>query len=97
MSTRENILDATIQVFNRKGLKFTMDDIASELSMSKKTIYTIFRDKESLFLEMVDYCFDHIKEAEQEVLEDVSLNTVDKIRKLLGVMPEGYRNIDYKQ
>ena len=97
MSTRENILDATIQVFNRKGLKFTMDDIASELSMSKKTIYTIFRDKESLFLEMVDYCFDHIKEAEQEVLEDVSLNTVDKIRKLLGVMPEGYRDIDFRQ
>lgn len=97
MGTRENILNATIQVFNKKGLKFTMDDIASELSMSKKTIYTIFRDKEALCLEMVDYCFDHIKEAEKEVLADTGLNTVDKLRKLLGVMPEGYREIDFRQ
>ena len=42
MGTRENILDATSQVFNKKGLKCTMDDIALELSMSKKTIYTVF-------------------------------------------------------
>ena len=39
METREKILEATLKVFNQKGLKFTMDDIASELSMSKKTIY----------------------------------------------------------
>ena len=37
---KSRILEATLRVFNRKGLKFTMDDIASELSMSKKTIYT---------------------------------------------------------
>ena len=53
MDNKEKILEATIKVFNRKGLKFTMDDIASELSMSKKTIYTVFRDKESLFYQMV--------------------------------------------
>ena len=35
MDNKEKILEATIKVFNRKGLKFTMDDIASELSMRK--------------------------------------------------------------
>ena len=50
MELRETILEGTIQAFNKKGLKFTMDDIASLLGMSKKTIYTVFRDKESLFL-----------------------------------------------
>ena len=57
---REDILEATIKVFNRKGLKFTMDDIETELSISKKTIYKAFDDKESMFLCMVDYCFDKI-------------------------------------
>ena len=38
---REQILDATVLVFNKKGMKFTMDDIARELGMSKKTIYTV--------------------------------------------------------
>lgn len=55
METRQTILEGTIRAFNRKGLKFTMDDVAKELSMSKKTIYTVFRDKESLFFAMVDY------------------------------------------
>lgn len=91
------ILEGTIRAFNRKGLKFTMDDVAKELSMSKKTIYTIFRDKESLFFAMVDYLFDSIKESEQCVLNDESLDTLEKIRKVLGVIPEGYREIDFRQ
>lgn len=94
---KKNILDATIRVFHKKGLRFTMDDIAGELSMSKKTIYKVFRDKESLFYQMVDYCFDTIKESEKEVLEDDRLGTVEKIRKILGVLPEGYRDIDFRK
>ena len=91
----DKILEATIKVFNQKGLKFTMDDIAAELGMSKKTIYVTFRDKESMFLGMVDYCFDRIKIQKQLVLEDETLSTVEKIRKVLGVMPEGYKEIDF--
>lgn len=97
MDNKEKILEATIKVFNRKGLKFTMDDIASELSMSKKTIYTVFRDKESMFFAMVDYCFDKIKESESEVLSDQSLSTVEKIRGVLAVLPSGYKDVDFRQ
>ena len=42
-----DILEATIQAFQKKGLKFTMDDLASLLGISKKTIYTVFPDKNS--------------------------------------------------
>lgn len=94
---KEKILEATIKVFNKKGLKFTMDDIAKELSMSKKTIYTVFSDKESLFLNMVDYCFDKIKESEEAVLNDDSLATTEKIKRILGVMPESYQDVDFRQ
>ena len=97
MEIRETILQGTIQLFNQKGMKFTMDDIASALGMSKKTLYTVFETKEELFLAMVDYLFDNIKEAEKRVLEDVSLSTLEKIRKILGVMPESYQNIDFRQ
>ena len=54
MELKETILEGTLKAFNEKGLKFTMDDIAEKLGMSKKTIYTVFEDKESLFLDMVD-------------------------------------------
>ncbi len=97
MVLRESILEGTIAVFNQKGLKFTMDDIARQLGISKKTIYTVFADKESLFLCMVDYLFDSIKECERQVTEDESLSTLEKVRKILGAMPERYRNIDFRQ
>lgn len=97
MALRESILEGTIAVFNQKGLKFTMDDIARQLGMSKKTIYTVFADKESLFLDMVDYLFDSIKDSERQVMEDESLNTLEKVRKIMGVLPEGYQNIDFRQ
>lgn len=97
MELREEILEGTLQVFNQKGLKFTMDDIAKRLQISKKTIYTVFRDKEELFLAMVDYLFDTIKESERKVVEDTSLTTLEKVRTILGVMPEGYREVDFRQ
>ncbi len=97
MELRETILEGTIQAFNQKGLKFTMDDVAAQLGMSKKTIYTVFADKNSLITEMVDYCFDSIKESEQKVLNDPSLSTLEKIRAILGVMPESYQDIDFRQ
>lgn len=97
MELRETILQGTIKVFNQKGLKFTMDDIASNLGISKKTIYTVFADKEALFLEMVDYLFDSIKESERQVMENTEMSTLEKIRMILGVMPEGYREIDFRQ
>lgn len=97
MDLKETILKGTIQVFNDKGLKFTMDDIAERLKISKKTLYKVFDDKEALFLTMVDYIFDSIKESEREVVEDDSLSTVEKIHKILGVLPEGYKDIDFRR
>jgi AcrR family transcriptional regulator len=96
-ASRKAILDGTISAFNQKGIKFTMDDIAKQIGMSKKTIYKVFADKEQLFLAMVDYLFDGIKESEQAVLEDENLDTLGKLHKILGVMPEGYKDVDFRQ
>lgn len=96
MDVKETILQGTMQVYAGKGLKFTMDDVAKTLGMSKKTIYTVFQDKESLFFAMVDYMFDSIKQEEQAVVADESLDTVEKIRKIMGVLPEGYRELDLR-
>ena len=91
-----DILEATIQAFQKKGLKFTMDDLASLLGISKKTIYTVFPDKNSLVLEMVDYCFSSIKESEQEVLQDLSLYRELDLRQLYQLKeryPEVYEKV----
>ncbi len=93
MEQREKIINAAIDEFESKGLKFTMDDVAKRLYMSKKTLYTVFKDKEEMLLAVADYCFAEIKRSEQAVLNHPDLDTVDKIRQIIVVMPERYQNI----
>ena len=53
---RERIIKVAFASFSEKGIKaITMDDIANLLSMSKRTLYEIFHDKESLLKECVLY------------------------------------------
>ena len=94
---KERILESTIRVFNKKGLKFTMDDVAQEAGMSKKTLYKIFREKEEMFLAMVDYMFDSIKESKEQVLHHPEWDTERKIRAILCVLPDGYKGVDFRQ
>ena len=94
---RERIMEEAIDQFNKKGLKFTMDDVAGGLSVSKKTLYKVFSDKEALFFAMVDYCFDAIKESEQAILNDTGMDIVEKIRKIIIVLPQRYKTIDFRQ
>ena len=84
---REKILKGTIQVFNKKGLKLTMDDVADELKISKKTIYKEFSSKDEIFETMVDYVFDNIKVREKEILDSKEYSTLEKIRMLLSACP----------
>lgn len=97
MERREIILKGAVKEFNEKGLKFTMDDVAKSLGMSKKTVYTVFCDKETMFFAMVDYMFDSIKAGERRIMKNKSLSTQEKIRQILTVMPEGYRDMDFGQ
>lgn len=97
LDIRERIIEATIEEFNDKGTKLTMDGVAKRLSMSKKTLYTIFKDKEELIIETVEYCFTDVKKGEQKILEDPTLDLVEKLKRIIIVLPENFTNIDYRK
>ena len=51
-NVRELILRTALEQFTSRGIKdVKMDDIASMLSISKRTIYELFNDKEQLLFE----------------------------------------------
>lgn len=51
---RERIVATASRLFQAQGVKqVRMDDVARELSVSKKTLYELFADKEELLLEVV--------------------------------------------
>lgn len=90
---KERILNAAIEEFEKKGLKFTMDDISRNLGMSKKTLYTVYDSKETMLLDLADYSFADIKKSERAIVEDTEMDIVEKIEKIMVVLPERYQNI----
>lgn len=97
MDLKERLLEAAIDAFNEKGAKLTLADISKSLSISKKTIYTVFQDKESLLSAMVDYGFTSIKENEKRLLDDPDLSTLEKIQEIVIVIPDRFKQLDFRQ
>ncbi len=93
MDLRERIINAAIDEFQDKGLRFTMDDVARRISISKKTLYQAFSDKESMLLAVADYCFADIKRSERAIVEDENMPVTEKISRIMVVLPERYQNI----
>lgn len=93
-TVRSRILDAAIPLFNERGLKFTMDELAARLGMSKKTIYTAFPGKQAMLEAMVDYVFDFIRLDKDEIMGDTQLDTVHKLQRVLTTLTDKYESID---
>lgn len=67
---RQRILDAAMVAFREKGVKAVrMDDIANQLSISKRTLYEIYSNKEMLLYECVR---DHDEEMERLLAEQLT-------------------------
>lgn len=58
---RDKILEKAADMFLSLGFKsVTMDDIASEMGVSKKTIYAHFQNKTTLVKEVTNFMFDSV-------------------------------------
>lgn len=83
MSTEQKILKKTQQLFFRLGIKsVTMDDIAQELGMSKKTLYKYVDNKSDLVYKVLQ---NHLLVEEKfiETLENSKLNGIDTIVEII--------------
>ncbi|MGK0385813.1 MAG: AcrR family transcriptional regulator [Patiriisocius sp.] len=76
---KENIIFKATELFMTLGFKsVTMDDIANEMGISKKTIYTHFNNKETIVAVVTDHVFeivcndiDQICELNQNPIEEL--------------------------
>ena len=60
---RKKIVETALQMFNSRGCKgVTMDDIAQELHISKRTLYETFSNKEELLAECLMGVHDEIED-----------------------------------
>ena len=82
MSLEIKIVNATINIFKEKGVKFTMDDLANNLGVSKRTLYENIDSKETLLNLLVDDIFDSITEKGKEILNDATIDNLEKLKRI---------------
>lgn len=94
-SKREYIVNEALGYFLKYGVKnFTMDDIAEKLGVSKKTLYMLFTNKETLLFETVDELWKNFLVEVQFINEAEELNPLQKIIKIYTFSITTIKSID---
>lgn len=82
MSAKERILQHARDLFLKYGVKsITLDEIAKDLGISKKTIYQYFDNKASIVYEVTQAYFE-AERAEIEHIEGIAENAIDELVKI---------------
>ncbi|MCX7780906.1 MAG: TetR/AcrR family transcriptional regulator [Negativicutes bacterium] len=84
---RERIMFAAMEEMNQCSIKFTMEDVARRLGISKRTLYENYSSKEELIGAIVDRVTSDFREKWQAVMEDDSLSVEEKLQKVITVRP----------
>ena len=95
MDLRESVIAAATALFQTEGLRFTMQEVAAALHISKKTIYTVYPSKETLLLDMVDALFAEIHREKRELMA-ASAPIEERIEAVIVALPEQYRAMDFR-
>lgn len=83
----ETFFITVLDLFNEHGPKFKLDDLASRLRISKKTIYRDFTGKEAVVEATVREVFAAMHRQEQAIVENEDLDTVEKLKQAICVYP----------
>jgi AcrR family transcriptional regulator len=79
------IADAARRHFSALGFsRITMDDLAGELGMSKKTLYAHFPGKEALISHMMESRIAHIRTNMRAIVDDESVPVVERAHRMMA-------------
>jgi len=97
MEDQNKIVEHTEEKFFRDGFyKTTMDEIASELKMSKKTIYKFFPSKDELVMAIAKFFMNKMK---SQILPALSTdkNAIEKLGDLINILAKASEKISNKR
>lgn len=83
MNKKEEVINAARDLFTKYGYKkVSMDEIAKEAKVTKKTIYSYFSDKEAMFKY---FASEELQSMKEKIENDVNSSTsfIDRVSKIL--------------
>jgi TetR/AcrR family transcriptional regulator, cholesterol catabolism regulator len=93
MDYKNRIIEEAAKLFRTYGIKtVTMDLLATNLGISKRTIYEVFSDKDELLTGVVQWMYEKQKETMSKILEE-SENVIVANFRMIEVMRDHYQNM----
>lgn len=90
MEVKERILEGAAQLFLREGVrKVTMDQLASSLGISKRTIYEVFSNKDEILKETI---LRHINQQRLQT-ERLSQESETALHFFVSILNQGIENL----
>ena len=94
LDAKNRIVECSLKMFLEKGIKsITMDMIAAELAISKRTIYEYFENKEMLVLSCLELFGNKIKE-EFDKKKELSENSLEFLLNVFYVNVKIFRVVN---
>jgi AcrR family transcriptional regulator len=87
---KNKILIAAAQEMNHRGLKFTIDHVATKVGISKKTIYQYYASKDILITEVINMALADVEEQETVILVEKDKDFAERIKKLMLLEPKSF-------
>ncbi len=90
---RQEFLLQALSVYMRLGIKsVTMDELARQLGISKKTIYTFVKDKNDLVMQCIQLAQTN-EECEIKAISDIEENAIDELLKVGELVAQRLRSV----
>ena len=90
VSLKERVVAKASMLFMRNGIKsVTMDNIAGQMGISKRTLYENFRDKDELLME----CFIYQSKEAQKEFEKIAVTCANSMELLLRIFFYTWRKL----
>ena len=94
LNAAENILEKADALFNKYGIRsISMDEIARELGISKKTIYQYFKDKDDIVYQITRNTIEKDK-SEFEAATQQSSNLISALLQMSKCLRENFNKIN---
>ena len=91
---KKEIIEEALNLFASKGARFKLSDLATDLSISKKTSYKYFKSKEELLMDCVDEIFKSMHEEQTRIFNDQSIDDLTRLKSLVLAMPKDIHTIN---
>jgi AcrR family transcriptional regulator len=91
MEIKARIIEEAAELFKTYGIRsVTMDSLANQLGMSKRTIYEIFSDKDELLMAVLTRMAEQQRDLVKKVLDE-SENSIAAIFKMLEINRDNFQ------